>query len=87
MTKKDIKPLVKKYLSEMMDIGMPPKPDKPVKKGKGGGIEKTIKTTNQVIDALASGKINAETAKKLIAKIAERDISRATMTAGGGCRY
>jgi len=90
MTKKELKPFVKKCLSEMMDVGVP----KDTKsKGKGDGVEKTIKTTNQVIDALAAGKIDAETAKKLIAKIARTDIERATLVAtpttqmGGGCRY
>ena len=86
MDKKTIKSLVVECVDEMMNVGTPA----PLKKGKGDGVEKTIKTTNQVIDALSSGRIDAPTAKKLIAKIARADIEKATLVAsvsGGGCRY
>lgn len=87
INKKAIKSLVEECVDEMMNVG------KPTPKKGGDGIEKTIKTTNQVIDALANGRIDAPTAKKLIAKIARADIERATLVAsvagvgGGGCQY
>jgi len=79
MTKNDLKPLIKKCLAEMMNVGVPP-----VKTASTTNISRTLKTTDQVIDALAAGKIDPETAKKLITKLSR---SADAASSGVGCQY